>query len=147
MKLTTIISAAAFVALSACAPTDYAERSETVARTLTVREIDRENRSFAVTGDGQRFTLTVSEAVVNFDQIEVGDKLNVTYVESVAVGMAVPEDSGETIAIEGAVVAPEGAKPGIADAKLVSRVVEFVSYDPGSKIVVLRLNDGSIYST
>lgn len=145
MKLTTLLSAAALVVLTACAAPDFAERSETVERTLTVREIDTENRSFAVTGDGQRFNLTVSEAVVNFDQIEVGDKLNVTYVESVAVGMALPGDAGETIALEGGISAPKGAKPGVAGAEILSTVVEFVSYDPESKVAVVRQKDGDIY--
>lgn len=146
MKLIKLFSAAALVALSACAPTDFAEQTETVERTLTVREINPENRSFAVTGDGQRFNLTVSDAVVNFDQIEVGDKLNVSYVESVAVGMALPEDTGETIALEGGVLAPEGAKPGIAAGEVFSTVVEFISYDPETKVAVVRLNDGNIYA-
>jgi len=146
MKLTTLLAAAAFAALTACAPADFAERSETVERTLTVREIDRENRSFAVTGDGQRFNLTVSDAVVNFDQIEVGDKLNVTYVESVAVGMALPEDAGETITLEGAAVAPEGAKPGVVAGNVLSTVVEFMSYDSDSNVAIVRLNDGNIYA-
>jgi len=67
-------------------------------------------------------------------------------VESVAVGMALPEDTDETIALEGAVVAPEGAKPGVAGAEVFSTVVEFISYDPKSKVALVELNDGNIYA-
>jgi hypothetical protein len=146
MKIIHFVFAAALFVVTACAPPDFAERTDTKERTLTVREIDRVNRSFAVTGDGQRFNLRVSDAVVNFDQIEVGDKLNVTYFESVAVGMALPEDDGETLALEGVVFAPEGAKPGIAGADLVSTVVEFVSYDPKTKVAVLKTMEGNIFA-
>jgi hypothetical protein len=146
MKLTALFLTVALVGLTACAPTDYAERAETVERTLTVREIDAEKRSFAVTGDGQRFNLKVSDAVVNFDQIEVGDKLNVTFTESVAVGMAVADAVDETIALEGAVVAPEGAKPGIIGAEILSTVVEFISYDADTNVAVVKLTNGDIYA-
>ena len=146
MKLAALFSAATLIALTACGSPDFAERSELVERTLTVREVDEGNRSFAVTGDGQRFNLRVSDEVVNFDQIEVGDKLKVQYAESVAVGMALPDDTGETILQNGIVVAPQGAKPGIIGADVISTVVEFVSYDPKTKIAIVKLNDGSFYS-
>lgn len=147
MKLSHLFIAAALAVLTACGPTDFAERSETVERSFTVRDIDRANRSFAVVGGGQRFNLKVSDAIVNFDQIEVGDEVLVEYIEAVAVGMADPSDTGETYAVDGVVVAPEGAKPGIAGADVVSTVVEFVSYDPSSKVAVVRLPDQSIYAT
>jgi hypothetical protein len=77
----------------------------------------------------------------------VGDKLNVTYVESVAVGMALPSDDGETVAVEGGLSAPEGAKPAAAGFEMLSTVVEFISYDPSSKIALVEREDGSIFST
>ena len=147
MRLSHLFLAAGLAALAACGPTEFAERVDTIERTLEVREIDRENRSFAVVGDGQRFNLKVSEDIVNFDQIEVGDQVLVEYIEAVAVGMADPADTGETYAVDGVIVAPEGAKPGIAGADVVSTVVEFVSYDPASKVAVVRLPDQSIYAT
>jgi hypothetical protein len=147
MRLIPMIATAVLVFVTACGPTDFAERTETVERTLTVREIDRGARRFAVTGDGQRFVLRVSDAVVNFDQIEVGDKLNVEYVESVAVAMASPEDTGETVILEGAATAPEGAKPGIVGGEIISAVVEFVSYDSFSHIATVRTASGDLLSS
>lgn len=147
MRLIPMIAATALALVAACGPTDFAERSETVERTLTVREIDREARRFAVTGDGRRFVLRVSDAVVNFDQIEVGDKLNVAYVESVAVSMATPEDTGETVVLEGSAIAPEGAKPGFAGGEIISAVVEFVDYDPASHFATVRTASGNLLSS
>jgi hypothetical protein len=147
MRLVSIIATVTLVLLTACGPTDFAERTETVERTLTVREIDHEARRFAVTGVGQRFVLRVSEAVVNFDQIEVGDKLSIEYVESVAVAMATPEDTGETVVLEGAVAAPEGAKPGIAGGEVISAVVEFVAYDSNRHIATVRTASGNLLSS
>jgi len=59
--------------------------------------------------------------------------------------MALPGDAGETIAMEGGVSAPKGAKPGVAGAEILSTVVEFISYDPESKVAVVRQKDGDIY--
>ena len=147
MRLISILAAVTLAFLTACGPTDYAERTETVSRTLTVREIDHEARRFAVTGGGQRFVLRVSEAVVNFDQIEVGDKLNIEFIESVAVAMAPPGDSGETITVGAAESAPEGAKPGIVGGEIVSSVVDFVSYDSTSHVATVRTASGSLLSS
>ncbi len=146
MRLISIVTATCLALLTACAPTDYAERTETVERTLTVCEIDRDNRRFAVTGDGQRFVLRVSDEVINFDQIEVGDKLNIEYIESIAVGMAAPDDTGETIVVEGALAAPEGAKPGVIGGEILSAVVEFISYDKRSHIATVQTASGDILS-
>lgn len=147
MRIFPILAALSALIVASCGPVDVAERTDAVSRTLTVREIDRDARSFDVTGDGQRFTLRVSEAVQNFDQIEIGDKLNVDYVESVAVSMADPEDAGETLALEGAATAAPGEKPGIAGGEFVSTVVEFVSYDPGTKNALVKTSDGDFFAT
>lgn len=147
MRLMTIFATLALFVLASCGPVDFAERSESVSRTLTVREIDRDARSFAVTGDGQRFVLRVSDAVQNFDQIEVGDKLNVEFVEAVAVGMADRADTGETIELDGAVVAEEGQKPAIAGGEFFSTVVEFISYDPATNLAIVQNKDGEVFAT
>ena len=144
MRLKTLISALALAALAACAAPDSAERTETVQEVLTVRAIDTANRSFDVTGDGRSFNLRVSDAVVNFDQIEVGDKLNVEFTESIAVSMALPNDTGETITFEGGAAAPEGAKPGAAGVEFVSTVVQFVAYDSRTKKATVTTQDGKI---
>jgi len=147
MRLKTMISALALVALTACGATDFAENTETVQQVLTVRAIDPDNRSFDVTGNGRRFNLKVSDAVVNFDQIEVGDELNVEYTESTTVAMALPDDTGETITFEGGALAPEGAKPGAAGFEYVSTVVEFISYDFSTHQATLLTNEGSTIIT
>lgn len=133
--------------LTACGPTDFAENETLEERTLTVREIDRENRSFAVTGDGQRFNISVSDAVVNFDQIEVGDRINVAYRKSVSVAMALPGDSGETVSVNAAALPPEGARPGAFAGEVISMVVTFIAYDPRSHDATVRTEDGRLLIT
>lgn len=135
---------AALAALAACAPADFAESTRTLERTLTVRDIDRESRSLAVSGDGRRFDIRVSEAVANFDRIEVGDRVAVVYTRSVAVGMALPEDGGETAAIAARMRRAPGERPGAFSGQALSAVVTFVAYDPRSNDATLRTQDGRL---
>lgn len=147
MRLILSLVAVTLAALTACGPTDFAENTTTLERTLTVRDIDRENRSFAVAGDGQRFNVRVSEAVVNFDQIEVGDRVNVTYTQSVAVAMALPGDTGETAALSATARSPVGARPGAFSGQVISAVVTFVAFDPRSNDATVRTRDGRLLIT
>lgn len=147
MRLKTSLAAAILAVLTACGPINFAENTTLEERTLTVREIDSENRSFAVTGDGQRFNVRVSEAVVNFDQIEVGDRVNVAFEKSVTLAMAAPGDTGETIAASASAVAPEGARPGAVSGEVLSAVVTFVAYDPRSHDATVQTQDGRILIT
>ncbi len=146
-QLRATVATCLLVIAVACGPVNVAERTDTISRTLTVREIDKDARRFTVTGGGERFVLRASEDVRNFDQISVGDKLNFEYVESVALSMAVPEDSGDTFVIGGAAVAPEGQQPSAVAVGLVSAVVEFLSYDKSTQTVVFRSQSGDIFST
>lgn len=131
----------------ACAAVDSAERTETLTRTLTVRDIDRDARRLTVTGDGQRFVLRASEDVRNFDQIAVGDRVNIEYVESIALQMAAPGDPGTAVAVGGAAVAAEGQKPGVAAGSAISGVVQFLNYDRVKQTVLFRTQSGDIFAT
>lgn len=145
MKIGIIAASLALFTLAAC-DTDVltAERSDSVSSVGTVREIDPVNRRFVVRADGEILTLRATEAVRNFDQLEVGDRIRVKYEESVAVGMAEPADTGEPVALSAGIAAPEGDKPGVAEAEVISVVLEFLIYDPREKIATLRAANGDM---
>src|SRR6056297_822172 len=132
MRLKVPLVAATFSVLAACGPTDVAETETTLERTLTVREIDRENRTFSVTGGGDRFTIRANDGIANFDQIEVGDRVIATVTRSTAVAMALADDTGETAALTAAARRMPGQRPGGFSGQALSAVVTFVAYDPRS---------------
>ena len=146
-SLKMVLSVGLLLVVWACGPVDVAERTETVSRTLTVRDIDRETRQLTVAGGGERFTLRASEDVRNFDQIAVGDKVNIEFIESIALEMAAPADTGEAIALGGAAIAAEGQKPAAAVGGVVSGVVQFLSYDRSRQTVVFRTLSGDVFTT
>ena len=148
------LSALLVAVIAACNPIlTGAERIDTVSRTLTVENIDRNTRRMTVSGDGERFVLRIGDTVANFDQIEAGDTVNVEYVEFVAAGMAdavgLAGTAGEagSVDLEDVVTAAGGQRPGMAGGQVTSRIVEFVSYDRSNQSVTLRGADGNLFST
>jgi hypothetical protein len=148
------LAALSLAAIAACSPIQMgAERTDTVSRTLTVEEIDRDTRRITVSGDGERFVLRLGDAVVNFDQIEAGDTVNVEYVEFVAaamadaVGLAGTSGDAGSVDLEDVVTAQPGQRPGMAGGQVTTRIVEFVAYDRSSQRVTLRTEDGNLFST
>lgn len=108
------------------------EGLDSTTATATVEEIDRDKRMVTLKGAaGQTRQIYLGKSVVNFDQIEVGDKVRATLAEEVAVtvskGGALPSAS------EGMVVAraPQGAKPGIliADTAQITGKVQSIDTD------------------
>ena len=144
MRLKSSLLAATLAALAACGPTEFAETGTTLERTLTVREIDRENRTFSVAGGGDRFTIRANDGIANFDQIEVGDRVNVTFTQSTAVSMALPGDTGETAVLGAEARRGLGQRPGAFSGQALSAVVTFVAYDPRTNDATLRTQDGRL---
>lgn len=147
MLLRTMIIGLFSAVVASCGPVFEAERVDTVSRTFTVRDLDREARRLTVVGDGERYVLRVSEDVVAFDEIEVGDRLDIELVEAVAVSMAEPSDDGDTIVAAEAVVFDDTQSRGVVGGEVVSGVVEFVSYDPAKSSVMVRTQTGDLVYT
>jgi len=140
-----IIAAVLAFGLAGCdSNVQTAERSETIKSAGTIREIDAENRRFIVRADGHILTLRATDQVQNFDQLEVGDRIRVEYTETVAVGMALPGDSGTPEAASISLKAPVGAKPGVAELEMVSVVLQFLAYDTRDNMATLRSQNGDI---
>lgn len=147
MRLKLSLFAATLAALAACGPTEFAETETTRERTLTVREIDRENRIFSIAGGGDRFTVHANDGIPNFDQIEVGDRVNVRFTQSTAVAMALPDDTGETAMISADARRIPGERPGAFSGQVLSAVVTFVAYDPRTNNATLRTQGGRLLIT
>ena len=144
MRLKSSLVAAVLAALAACGPTGFAETKTTLERALNVREIDRENRTFSATGGGDRVTVRANDGIANFDRIEVGDRVNVTFTRRTAVAMALPDDTGETAVISADARRTPGQRPGAVSGQALSAVATFVAYDPRSNDVTLRTRDGRL---
>lgn len=116
----------------------------TVDVSARVTAIDTANRKVTLLGpDGEKFPVTVGPEAVNFDQLRVGDLVNVTVTEELVVfldeeGASVPDGTAAMVAL-----APKGAQPGglVAGTTQVTGTVEKI--DSTSRTATLKFSDGS----
>ena len=89
------------------------ESVEVIKTTATVEKIDLENRKVTLLlEDGKKKTVKVDKSVQNLDQVQVGDRLKLSYTEEFAmfVGKSGEIPGAATAGVVG--VVPKGAKPG-----------------------------------
>ncbi len=112
--------------------------------TATVEAIDYHTRMVSIRGpQGQVIDLHADESVRNFNQVRVGDKVNVKVLESVALYVQ-KHDGAQPSVKEGAALAlaPLGEKPGIAAADTVVLTATVVDINYDTRMVILRGPEG-----
>jgi Cu/Ag efflux protein CusF len=114
--------------------------AETLKATATITAIDKAARDVTLKGpQGNEMTVTASSAVKNFDQLKVGDKVDLEYVEALTLelkkggGMVVQRTEQSGVA---------GAKPGQTPAGVAGRqvtvVADVVDINAARQTVTLR---------
>lgn len=104
---------------------------ETMNATATVKAINSAKREITLTLDnGKTKKFKLGPEVRNFDQIKVGDKVNITFAEALGVFVRksdAPPSAEETDTVG---LAPKGAKPGVlmANTTVFTAKVEAINY-------------------
>ena len=147
MKFAPIVAALLLSGVAGCGylpggDTTQATRQTSQSIVGTIRDIDRENRRFVLRIDGQVLTLRANEGVINFDQLEVGDRVRVAYFESTAVSLGSPDDLVAPSGAAMTVLPPEGARPGMLNLGTVTTTAEVISYDRRRHVALLRFASG-----
>jgi hypothetical protein len=115
----------------------------TYQETASVTAIDKVNRKVTLTtADGDKATFKAGPEVVNFDQIQVGDRVKATVTRQLAVfvansGEATTQGSATAVAL-----APEGAKPGVMVADATQVTAKVTSLNLKSHEATLQFADG-----
>ena len=113
--------------------------------TATVEAIDQAKRTVTLKGwQGRTVILTVPPEAKNFDQIKVGDKVKVKYVDAVAVFVRKSNEPPAAAETQAVAVAPRGRKPlGAAiDTVEVSASVEKIDYQ--RRLITLKGPEGNV---
>lgn len=116
---------------------------DTFNTTATVLAVDGANRKVTLqTADGHKTKYQCAPGMANFNQIQVGDKVNVEISEQVAVylgqGNPPSADAGAV-----AMVAPAGAKPSGLMVDTARETAEVVAIDAKKHKVTLEFSDGT----
>jgi hypothetical protein len=124
------------------------ELGGTVVITTEVLAVDKENRVVTVLGpDDHEIDIKVGEEARNFDQVEVGDQLNIEYFESMTIYLG---EAGTQPEAEAAVVmgrSAEGDKPGGYTVSALDVSAAIVGIDRAERTLTLKLADGDIVTT
>ncbi len=106
----------------------------------SVTAIDHKTRQVTLQGpEGDSVTITAGEEVENLDQVEVGDRIAVEYLEMVAMEVLPPGDVEMTATTAAAKMsAPPGEKPADAVIQETKVITEIAAIDKESELVTLK---------
>lgn len=120
------------------------ERASVVVVAATVTAIDIKTRlvSFRCP-DGKVLTVSVGDEVVNLPQVRVGDRVTVSYIESLVVRMAKPgEMAFEQNVLLG--TAEPGTKPAGLGMTETTFTADIMEVDVAKETVMLKMPDGTM---
>ena len=121
-----------------------------VAASATIQAIDAATRDITLlTEDGRAETFTAGPEVINFDQLAVGDRVNVTYTEAVAVYLSAAAEAGAEMGA--GVIRAEGVPGGVVagQGQITAKVLELNKETrqaklelPGGETRQIKVRDG-----
>ena len=116
----------------------------TLDMTARVEVIDKVARTATLLReDGSRFTVKVGPEAINFDQVKVGDWVNLTVTEELVVYLnAAGAPQNDKLAALVA-LSPKGGKPGGLVAETAQITGTILAIDPANHTATLQLEDGS----
>ncbi len=114
--------------------------AEVVKLTAAITAIDKASRDVTLKGpQGNEVTLTAGPEVKNFDQMKVGDQVNVEYVQ--ALTLELKKGGGLVVARteqKGGAAAKPGEKPAGAAGRQVTIVADVIGVDAAKQSITLK---------
>jgi hypothetical protein len=116
---------------------------ETFSTSATVAAMDTKDRKFTLQfADGKKSTFKAPPEMVNYGQLNVGDRVDAVVTERAVIGLAKNGGPPSSGALGGAVLSPVGAKPGgvaVAAAEITATVT---AVNPAKRKVTLQFDTG-----
>jgi hypothetical protein len=152
MKKCIVASLASVFGLFACSsepepqkdPGPLYQSTREVTTAATVESVDPAARKITLKGpEGNTITCSVDERVRNLDQVNPGDIVTLTYLESAAIDVArkSDRDDGDETIVERA---PQGEKPEGKVVRQITRSAEIVNIDRSKGTVTVRGSDDAL---
>jgi Cu/Ag efflux protein CusF len=122
-------------------------KTNTTTATATVQAIDYTARTVTLRNEaGEEDTFAVGPDVQRFNEIKVGDKVRMTYYESIAYSLRKPGDKTPPSTESAAVVAAKGKLPGATISQQMTTTVTVKSVDPKVPSITVVTADGRTVS-
>lgn len=135
--------AAALVASSMVQATQTVKKSDSVTATATIQAIDKANRLVTLKDEsGAEDTMQVGPAMKRFDELKVGDKVKVTYSESLVLQVRKPGDAVTTAGDTAKLTKGTGASPSATLSSQQTTSVDVVAIDQKLPSITVKTADG-----
>ena len=122
-----------------------AATAEIIATTGTVQSVDKEKRTLVLKDEaGDEIRIQVAEDVAGFDRLKKGDRIDVTYSESVAVAL-LPPGSAQPTGEERRRIEGQRAGGGVFGREVVV-TAEIIGVDNRNKAIEVKLPNGQTHT-
>jgi Cu/Ag efflux protein CusF len=122
-------------------------KANVVTATATIQAIDPKTRNVTLRNErGEEDTYSVSPAVTRFNELKVGDKIRMTYYESIVLQLLKPGDKANPASAEAALTRAKGALPGGTVATQEKRTVTVKSIDMAAPSITVTTEDGRTFT-
>jgi hypothetical protein len=135
--------AAALVAGSMVQASQTVKKTDSVTATATIQAIDKTNRLVTLKDEkGAEDTMQVGPEMKRFDELKVGDKVKVTYYESLVLQVRKPGDAVKTAGDEAKLTRGTGASPSGTMSVQQTTTVEVLAIDQKLPSITVKTADG-----
>ena len=118
-------------------------KATTVKGTATIQSIDATTRTAVLrTSDGEEDAFVFGPDVKRFNELKVGDRINITYLESIVVTAHRPGTASNVTATSGALVPGTGKTPAGTLSQQVTTTVTVKAINPSVPSVTVTTADG-----
>src|SRR5262245_60444983 len=118
-------------------------RTNTVKGTATIVAIDSTLRVVTLrTSNGEEDSLAVGPDLKRFNELKVGDRINITFVESAVVTVQPPGTAPKPSTLEGGVTPGSGKSPSATAAAQLTTTVGVKAIDPSVPSITVSTADG-----
>jgi hypothetical protein len=112
--------------------------------TATVVGIDKATRTITLKGPQQTVDVVASDEVRNFDQIQLGDRVAVEYLEALTLELKKTRTTGDPTETREVARAKPGERPAGAVRREVTVLADVVAVDPKKSIISLKGPRGNV---
>ena len=124
---------------------DSVSKANTVKISATITGIDATKRSLTLRNDkGEEDTFSVGPGVQRFDELKVGQKVNITYYESMVFQLLKPGEKGSPASFDAAVNRAKSALPAGSIATQEKMTVTVKAIDTTVPSVTVTTDDGRV---
>jgi hypothetical protein len=118
-------------------------KADSVSATATIQAIDSTARRITLKGEkGEEDTFTVGPEVTRFNELKVGDKVKMTYYESLVMQVRKPGQASTPADVQAAVSPTRGARPGGTIAAQLTTTVTVKAIDATVPSITVTTADG-----